>query len=502
MTSSDNHYFSRLLRKNIWIYFFSFLIAPTGYIVKIVISNSVSVEELGTLYAVMSLMTILGSYNDFGMTESLNYFLPGHLHTKDKKKITNTFSIALVTNLMTSTILSLLLFFWAGWLAENYFRIPLAGTLLQILIVQFFAQNIFMTMNTFFQSIQDTKLQKSIDFSRMFLLMCLVCGLWFLDMHTIQVYAWAWSSAILGGLALSIGILVYKYHSYFTFDGWFFSWESYKHVLKYAIWVMLSANVGMLLSQIDMQMVVYMLGAEAAGYYTNYLSLIRIPFLFLLPGVYFLFPVFSDLLKRGEERKVIAIHAFTYELFSILGLMMTSFFILFGTTLTTTLFGPGYETSGTILLYSAPFLLFNFLLQIDFQILGASGRPKTKMFILLAGVGLNLVTNYVFLKLWGVVGSAFASGIGWVFIWCLSFRQTRKFAASFRWPVFWENIVWIGLLTWALSGVHLENYFSGRLQLFGGILIIMLLYGLVFLALNWSEFRRFQRIFRSKHLIW
>ncbi len=87
------------------------MIAPTGYIVKIVISNSVSVEELGTLDAVMSLMTILGSYNDFGMAESLNYFLPGHIHVKDTKKITNTFSIALVTNLITSTILSLLLFF-------------------------------------------------------------------------------------------------------------------------------------------------------------------------------------------------------------------------------------------------------------------------------------------------------------------------------------------------------------------------------------------------------
>ena len=197
MAASDNHYFSRLLRKNIWIYFFSFLIAPTGYIVKIVISNSVSVEELGTLYAVMSLMTILGSYNDFGMTESLNYFLPGHIHTKDTKKITNTFSIALVTNIITSTILSLLLFFGAGWLAEHYFRIPLAGVLLQILIVQFFAQNIFMTLNTFFQSIQDTKLQKSVDFARMFLLMCLVCALWFLDMHTIQAYAWVWSAAIL-----------------------------------------------------------------------------------------------------------------------------------------------------------------------------------------------------------------------------------------------------------------------------------------------------------------
>lgn len=109
--TSDNHYFSRLLRKNIWIYFFSFLIAPTGYIVKVVISNSVSVEELGTLYAVMSFMTILGSYNDFGMTESLNYFLPSYIHEKSKKKITNTFSIALLTQTISSIVLVTFLFF-------------------------------------------------------------------------------------------------------------------------------------------------------------------------------------------------------------------------------------------------------------------------------------------------------------------------------------------------------------------------------------------------------
>lgn len=79
---------------------------------------------------------------------------------------------------------------------------------------------------------------------------------------------------------------------------------------------------------------------------------------------------------------MISIHAFCYELFSVIALMMTSFFMLFGDVLTFTLFGPGYEMSGKILLYSSPFLLFNFLLQIDFQILSASGRPRTKMYIL------------------------------------------------------------------------------------------------------------------------
>lgn len=30
---------------------------------------------------------------------------------------------------------------------------------------------------------------------------------------------------------------------------------------------------------------------------------------------------------------------------------------------------------------------------------------------------------------------------------------------------------------------------------------MIIIYGIVFLTLNWSEFRRFQRIFRSKHII-
>jgi hypothetical protein len=84
--NSDNHYFLVCFAKISGYISFSFLIAPTGYIVKIVISNSVSVEELWVLYSVMSLMTILGSYNDFGMTESLNYFLPGYIHDKRRKK--------------------------------------------------------------------------------------------------------------------------------------------------------------------------------------------------------------------------------------------------------------------------------------------------------------------------------------------------------------------------------------------------------------------------------
>lgn len=53
----------------------------------------------------------------------------------------------------------------------------------------------------------------------------------------------------------------------------------FKEIFKYALWILLASNVGMLLSQIDMQLIIVLLGAKDAGYYTNYLSLIGIPFL-------------------------------------------------------------------------------------------------------------------------------------------------------------------------------------------------------------------------------
>lgn len=145
----------------------------------------------------MSLFFLIGSYNDFGMTESLNYFLPHHIHRKDTKKITNTFSIALVTQAMSSTVLAVLLFFSASFLATNYFHEPIAAKIIHILTIQFFAENIFRTLNTFFQAVQDVKAQKMTDFLRMLLLVAGAFYLWYFSIDTIYAYAWNWSVAVI-----------------------------------------------------------------------------------------------------------------------------------------------------------------------------------------------------------------------------------------------------------------------------------------------------------------
>gem|GEM_PF-3414093 len=42
---SNNPYFLNLFKKNLWIYFFSFLMAPVSYGVKMIITGTVSQED-------------------------------------------------------------------------------------------------------------------------------------------------------------------------------------------------------------------------------------------------------------------------------------------------------------------------------------------------------------------------------------------------------------------------------------------------------------------------
>jgi O-antigen/teichoic acid export membrane protein len=52
------------------------------------VSHTLSVEDIGIVYSIIGLMSILSSYNDLGLTEALQYYLPHYLIDKayDKAK--------------------------------------------------------------------------------------------------------------------------------------------------------------------------------------------------------------------------------------------------------------------------------------------------------------------------------------------------------------------------------------------------------------------------------
>ena len=221
-------------------------------------------------------------------------------------------------------------------------------------------------------------------------------GIYFMDRGNLITYAWTWIGGVIVGIGFGSFFMYRSYYLPYLKDAQvIYDKELIKQIIKYALWVVLAANVGTVLGQVDMQLIIYLLGTRDAGFYTNYLSIIGIPFIIITPIIGFIFPVISELHSKGDEGKIATIKTLFYKYFAVLGVVTSMFMFVFGPAIASILFGEKFTMSGIILQYSALFIACNFLLQINFQILAGVGRIHERVKILFVGLIFNVVLNIV-----------------------------------------------------------------------------------------------------------
>ncbi len=490
----------KFVKKWFWLYFFTLLIGPIGYIIKIIISHDLSVGEVGMIYGVISFVTLLSAFNDLGCTESLNYFLPKYIIKNEYGKAKYFLKLTLIMQVISSILIASILFFIAPWLAQVYFNEPLIVNIIRIAGLYFIGINLFHITTVLFSVSQNTKLQKWSDFIKL-----ISTGIWTLillmiDQWSIESYMWAW----LGGII--IGALFSLYFSYKNYYCTYFKWiKSERDIAdrnqfyKYAFATLLTANVGTLLSQVDMQMIIIQLGSEATWYYSNYLSLLNIPFIFITPLFTFLFPVISELHGRDDKSKMQMIHREFSLYFSIIWIWLSVFLYQFGEPLAILFFGEKFRESGNILGYSAFFLTFLLLIQINFQFLAGTGKIWDRARILAIILPINIILNYILIKIYGVEGSALAVWLSWIPLWYLSFRATRIHNSGFNWIPFIKNIVYVSITSIILYVIinigHLQN--NTKAWAFSIILVAMIVNLTIFMIGNVSLLQNAWKIIRN-----
>ncbi|MBF0981701.1 oligosaccharide flippase family protein, partial [Candidatus Gracilibacteria bacterium] len=341
----------KLIKKGFWLYLFSYLIAPAGYIVRLLISNSpeVSVEEVGILYSIISLVSFLNVYNDLGLTESLQYFLPKFWIRKEYNHIKTTIWLSLGAQMLTSLLIVGGLLIGNERLANNYFHSEQARTILQYFCIYFLGINLFQTLQSIFIAFQKTFDYQVIDFVRMRSIVGFTAFCFFSGRQSIERYSLNWLIGL--GIGLLLGGVIYfrKYRSPLMQGKFERDRPMLKEYSRYALWAFIGANVGNLFGQIIQQMVIYFLGAEAAGYYANFLSLFLIGNMLFAPIMTLLFPLVSELIEKKDHQKVGILCSFFYSYLSIGILIFSAFMMLFSREITILLFGEKFLASGELL---------------------------------------------------------------------------------------------------------------------------------------------------------
>lgn len=487
----------KLLRKGFWLYFFAFITAPLWYAIKIILSSELSVSEIWILYWVISLITLISAYNDLWFTEWIKYFLPKFIHENNKNKQKSIIIAALWLQTITAIIFWIIFYFWSWFIAENYLSSIEAKEIIKTYSLFFIIISIFQVNLSILSAIQNVFLEKLFNFLRWLFTLGTIILLIFFWYSDIESISWGFIFALSLASLISITHGVKNFRTLTIWGNLIKDKKFYKDIFSYSWVIFLSTQIWVLLSQIDMQMVLYMLWSKEAWYYTNYLSIITIPFVLLAPIMWFLLPLFSSLKSQNKIKDLIKLKEILTKYFFVIWIFTWWITFIFSKEISTILFGEEYMKSWEILSYSALFILFNFLLQINFWLLSWIWKASKRAKILSWALVLNFILNWILIKNIWVWWAALWTAIWWIFIYVMSEIESKK-EFNFSYDVKFMVFNFIILLTsftllWKLD----LNMWSSRLEMLYNLIIIVLWLGIIISAFNIKEIKNFHLQIRN-----
>ncbi|MFZ2150435.1 MAG: oligosaccharide flippase family protein [Candidatus Absconditicoccaceae bacterium] len=476
----------KLISKGFWLYFFTFIIAPAGYIIKVVISNKMSVEDVGLFYSIMGLIYIISLYNDLGLTEALQYFLPKYRIRKEYNKVKTITILTWIIQLISGIIIAGALYIGSDWLAINYFHSPQAAHIIRLLCLYFFGINFIQVFMSFFIAFQDTFNQNLVEFVRIYTTLIFVGVFYFTTTITLDNFTWARLIGI--GVSIITGIIIFsnKYLHIFKLGKYNLEIGLLKKQLKYAGRVFLGANVGLLFWQVNQQMVMYMLGSEQAGYITNFWSLFAMFNYVIAPLSMFLFPVLTEMIEKKEHEQVTIFQNILYKYTLLFSFICGGFFMILGPEIALVFFGKKFIYSGVLFSYAAPFVFLSTLLTVSFAIIGAMGMVKKRVKILSIGLLVNISISYILIRYTsiGIVGSILGLLSGWGILTIMVLKVVNtQYKIKIDYMFLIKNVILIGIMIWVVRYTKdyffiMENYMRYRnifilciyLMIFSGII--------------------------------
>ena len=429
----NENLWTKIIKKSFWLYFFMIFTAPIGYIIKVIVSNKLSVEDIGIFYSILWFIWLISVYNDLWLTEALQYFLPKYRIEKKYNNYKTIIYLTFFVQLISWILVWWLLYFWADWLAVHHFNSPDAVNIVKIFSIYFLLINFLQAFYNFYTSFQDTFSSSLTDSIRLFSILIFTIFFWLNNTLTTELFSIWWIIWLVIAIITSTIIFLKKYSHTLKLGRFEPSKELISKQLKYAFWVFLAANVGTLFGNINQQIVINFYWAESAWYYANYLSLVTIFGVIIWPVLSLLFPITTELISKNEKEKFGVLQNIMYKYFSIFAFSISWLFLVFWTEISTVLFWVKFAYSGTLMVYSAPFLFFTTLFGINYGIMAWLGKVKERVRILLYWLIWLIVIDIIaiivaksWIDLW--ITLIILSNIVWrILLWFFSFKTIHAY---------------------------------------------------------------------------
>lgn len=413
---SNDNLADKLIGKSIGQYIFFLLIVPSGYIIKLLLTNALSVSDFGLLYAIVNLIGLISIYNDLGLTECLQYFIPQYIVKKDRQRIFSLVNFTFLTQLVTGVIIIGWLYRWADRIAAHYFHTETAAWLIRIFCRYFGFLNILQVCSSLFVAYQKPLYQNITEVVRMWSIVSFILIMARVDVVDVTAASYAWIVGAGVGMLISLFITIRKYKHILVWQSLVVKSDDVKVWLRYAVWVFIGANVGTLFGQIDQLIIVGLWGTEQAGFYSAYQSLIGIYGSLMSPFAVLLYPLMTQMIAEKDDDKLLSLLWLLYKCFFVCAIIFAIVFGIYGRDIAIILFGEKFAYSGELTQRWWILHLLGGINWITFTLYAARGAVKERVGIIAEWLVINIAMIWWWYHRRGLYGCIAGFGIAMLYI--------------------------------------------------------------------------------------
>jgi O-antigen/teichoic acid export membrane protein len=403
-----------------------------SFIYTIFLGRFFSQNSVGTFYLSFSIASLFTIFSDFGMNSAFNRYVPFYIGKGQKKDVHALLDSAYLFSSFLSIIISLVLFFAAGPVADFYGNSALAAPLKWMGF--FLLVNNFFSLNTsFLVGLKKIKENTAINNAQNILKLLLTLILYFLFGDTAYVIAMGF---VLSFLVLTIISFFYvkkglaevgAERSPSTLGE---KATLIKEVLPFGLTITLIATFWQVATYVDRLMIGYLIpnSADDIAVYSIAIGLAWLLPVFSSAISSIFFPLISEMQGKEDQEGIKQISSTATRWVIFLTVPITILLITFPKELLSTFYGSAYSSGATVVMIFAAGLFIRRLTDIQGNLLASKRILKVELSAAVVAMVFNVILNWMLIPTYGIAGSAFASATSFLLVSLIIDHYSRKLA--------------------------------------------------------------------------
>lgn len=400
----------KIIKGSVFVLVMTFIGSFCAYLIRVLFSRTLTVENYGLFYAALSLFGIAITYMDLGFGYSIVYLLPKYIKSKNYSKAWNVFVHGLAASLVMSVIISFVLIILAPFLAKNYFKIAGSENLIYILCLYLISTTILNGLLQIYTGLQKEKYYSSINVLKWLLIFVFSFLIFLFDLPNVLFYALAWSLAHLVIVGIFV-YLLYRRHQFLTNNKIIWQSQTLKTMWGFALPALLESMIYSLTIATDTSFLTFFRGVKEAGIYNIIYPIASISIMLLNPINNLILPLVSHLME-GEKDKLTYLVNKVLEIIPFAGLYFALFIIMFPSSIVALIFGTKWsglvETPLMIISLGCIGLLLSIVLG---TILVGTGKIRERLKIFTFIGIFHVIFNAISVWKFGVMGVVIANSL-------------------------------------------------------------------------------------------